>query len=284
MSENKQTTEVAQYSYGVPALKESLALPGNFESFTKLLGNRTNAFVSALVNIVGNSEQLQKADTTSIILAAGQSAALNLPLNPALGMAAVVPFWDSKKQRHVAQFQVMRDGWMDLAMRSGLVKTIVNEIVYEGELVTANRFTGEYIFDPSQRKSDKIIGYMAYARLLSGFEKTIYWTVDECIAHAKQYSGNFKKGYGLWKDNFNAMALKTVLKTLIKKYMPKSAEMEKALMSDQAAFTQGEVGNAQPQYIDNTQRETQEVEAIDVEAAEVVDVETGEAKPQDAKQ
>lgn len=276
MSENK-TNAVATYKCGVPELKKSLANTGTIESFTKLLGNKANAFCSALVNIVGNSEQLQKADTTSIILAAGQSAAMDLPLNPSLGMAAVVPFWDNKKKKYVAQFQVMRDGWVELVQRGGYTKTIVNEIVYEGELVSYNRFKGEYDFS-GQRVSDKVIGYMAYVKLLNGFEKTVYWTVDECLAHAERYSGNYKRSKtGLWVDNFNAMALKTVLKHIIKKWVPKTKEMELALSSDQAAFTQGDIGNAHPEYVDN-QPQTQEVEAeaVEVDTVEVVDAETGE--------
>lgn len=275
MSETTQS--VTTYKCGVPELKKSLANAGTVESFTKLLGNKANAFCSALVNIVGNSEQLQKADTTSIILAAGQSAAMDLPLNPSLGMAAVVPFWDNKKRKYVAQFQVMRDGWVELVQRGGYTKTLVNEIVYEGELASCNRFTGEYDFS-GQRISDKVIGYMAYVKLLNGFEKTVYWTVDECLAHAERYSGNYKRSKtGLWVDNFNAMALKTVLKHIIKKWVPKTKEMELALSSDQAAFTQGEIGNAQADYIDNASRVADaESETIDLDSTEVIDAETGE--------
>lgn len=273
MSENK-TNAVTTYKCGVPELKKSLANAGTIESFTKLLGNRANGFISALTSIVGNNDLLQKADTTSIILAAGQSAAMNLPINPALGMAAIVPYWDDTAKHYVAQFQIERDGWVELAQRSGKVANLVNEIVYEGELVNYNRFKDEYDFS-GQRKSDAIIGYMAYVKLTNGFEKTIYWTVDECMAHAKRYSGTFKKGKGLWKNDFNSMALKTVLKRLIKKWCPKTPEIEAALASDQASFSQGEIGNAQPEYIDN-QPQSQEPEVVEVDAAEVVDAETAE--------
>lgn len=271
MSEN----QVTPYKCGVPALKASLANSATIESFTKLLGNRANGFISALTSLVGNNDLLQKTDTTSIILAAGQSAAMNLPINPALSMAAIVPFNDRKSGKTIAQFQVMRDGWVELVQRGGMVKTLVNEIVYEGELVSHNKFTGEYVFDSSKRVSDKIIGYMAYVKLLSGFEKTIFWTAEECYAHAKRYSGQFKYDKGLWKENFNAMALKTVLKTLIKKWVPKTPEMEMALSSDQASFHSGEIGNATAEYVDNASR-AQEPQTIDVDSAEVVDVETGE--------
>jgi recombination protein RecT len=130
--------------------------------------------------------------------------------------------------------------------------------------VYENRFRGEYEFDSTQRKSDKVIGYMAYARTITGFEKTVYMTAEQCLVHAKRYSKQFRFGSGLWKDNFDAMALKTVLRLLIKKYLPKSTELLAALDSDQASFTNGEIGNATPQYVDNSAPDVHEVETIDV--------------------
>lgn len=261
------TTQVApKPTCGLTVLKENLNKPATIESFKKILGKRANAFTSALINIVGQSDQLKKVDANSIIMAAGQSAALNLPINPSLGMAAVVPYGSK------AQFQIQRDGWVEIAQRSGKIAKLVNEVVYEGELKSYNRFTDEYDFT-GQRISNKVIGYMAYGKTTTGFEKTLYMTREECYNHAKQYSQTFKKGYGLWKDNFDAMALKTVLKKLIKKYMPKSDELEMAIESDQAVFSQGEIGNAVPEYVDNAP--TQEpivVEAIEVDNVEVEEV------------
>ena len=132
-------------------------------------------------------------------------------------------------------------------MRTGQVKFVANEVVHEGELVKHNKFTGEYVFDEDAKKSDKVVGYMAYIRLNNGFEKTVYWTVEECKAHALRYSQTFKKGYGIWKDNFDAMALKTVLKHLIKKYAPKSVEVLSAITDDQSVSNE----NGEAAYRDN---------------------------------
>lgn len=280
-----QTTAVTtKINYGMDNLRNSLNRPATIDSFTKMLGkNGASRFTSALISIVGGSDELKKADTNSIILAAGQSAAMNLPLNPSLGMAAVIAYWDKKKGpidektgqprgQYVAQFQMMRNGLMELAQRSGKVARIANEVVYEGELKSYNRFTDEYDFT-GQRISNKVIGYMAYAKLLNGFEKTVFMTVEEAMAHGKRYSKTYSNPYGRWKTDFEAMALKTVLKRLITKWLPKTEEMQMALESDQASFTQGEIGNATPEYIDNAQ--TQEpivVEAIEVDSVEAEEV------------
>lgn len=192
-----------------------------------VLGAKKDAFVTSLVSVVANDTNLQKCNPMSVIYAALKSVPLGLPIEQNLGFAAVIPYGEN------ASFQIMRNGWLDLVMRTGQVKFIANEEVHEGELVKHNKFTGEYEFDESKRTSDKVIGYMAYIKLNNGFEKTVYWTVEEVKAHALRFSQTYKKGYGVWKDNFSAMALKTVLKHLIVKYCPKTAELTTAIKDDQ---------------------------------------------------
>jgi recombination protein RecT len=261
----------------LPALKNALNTESVKNKFNEMLGKKSAGFITSITTVVQNSDLLQKADVNSIILAAAQAASLDLPINPNLGFSAIIPFNDKKNNRCVAQFQIMRDGWVDLCLRTGQFEYIANEIVYQGELVEKNRFTDTYIFDETQRKSNKIIGYMASFKLVNGYRKTVFMTVDEAKAHGKQYSQTFKKGYGLWADNFNAMALKTTLKMLLKKFAPKSIEsIAKAIESDQASFT-GDIENAQPVYVDNTKEEKQD-EVVEFEEIEVVDTETSAIK------
>ncbi len=263
---------------GIQALNKMLNTDAMQKKFADMLGKKSVGFLSSISNIVTNNELLQKADTNSIVLAAAQAAALDLPINPNLGYAAIIPFNDTKNRRCLAQFQIMRDGWVELALRTGQVVALVNEPVYEGELVSRNRFRDEYVFDETRRKSNKVVGYMAYIKLVNGFEKTVYMTADEAKTHGLNYSKTFKKGYGLWKDDFESMALKTVLKRLIKKYCPKSIEMQRAIVADNASF-KGDVDNfdnAQPVYADNQ-------EVIDVPAHEVQEVNPDEIPVADVK-
>ena len=213
---------------------------------------------------------MQKADRNSIILAAATAAALDLPINPNLGYAALIPYQDTKTNTCLAQCQIMRNGWVELSQRSGQVIKMTNEIVYEGELVKCNRFKDEYEFDETQRKSDKIVGYMSYVKLASGFEKTVFWTIERCKEHGLKYSKTFKKGYGNWKDDFNGMALKTVLKHLIVKYVPKSLEMQMAIERDQASLM-GDIDNPQVVYVDNPNNQASNEEPQDFQEAEVVE-------------
>lgn len=262
----------------LPQLKAALNADSIQQRFQQMLGKKSAGFLTSITNIVQNSDLLQKAEVNSIILAAAQAASLDLPINPNLGFAAIIPFNDRKSGKCVATFQIMRDGWVDLCLRSGQFEYIANEIVYEGELVEKNRFEDKYVFDETKRKSDKVIGYMAAFKTISGYKKTVYMTVEEVKAHGKQYSQTYKKNYGLWVDNFHAMALKTTIKMLLKKFAPKSIEnIAKAVESDQASFV-GDIDNAQAVYVDNDKSSTNNVEPTDFEEvdADIVDTETGE--------
>lgn len=249
----------------LPALKNALNTEGVQKKFQELLGKKSAGFITSITTVVQNNDLLKKADVNSIILAAAQAASLDLPINPNLGFASIIPFNDKKSGTCVAQFQIQRDGWVDLCLRTGQFEYISNEIVYEGELVVKNRFTDTYVFDETRRKSDKVIGYMASFKLVNGYKKTVYWTVEECKMHGLQYSQTFKKGYGLWKDNFNAMSLKTVLKHLLKKFAPKSIEsISQAIESDQASFI-GDLNNSQVVYVDNQKDDKEHVEVTEFE-------------------
>lgn len=249
----------------LPALKNALNTESVKNKFFEMLGKKSAGFITSITTVVQNNSLLQAADVNSIILAAAQAASLDLPINQNLGLSAIIPFNDRKTGKCVAQFQIMRDGWVDLCLRSGLFEYIVNEPVYEGELIERNRFTDTYVFDETKRTSDKIVGYMAAFKLNNQYKKTVFWTVEECKKHGLKYSQTFKKDFGLWKDNFDAMCLKTVLKHLLKKYAPKSIEtIAKAIESDQASF-EGDINNPNAVYVDADGVVTDNVEFQEVE-------------------
>ena len=257
-------------------LKGALKTDAVKTKFFDMLGSKSAGFLTSIMNVVQNNALLQKADTNSILLAAAQAASLDLPINPNLGFSAIIPFNDTRNHRCVATFQIMRDGWVELCLRTGQFEYIVNEPVYEGELVEKNRFTDTYIFDESKRTSDKIIGYMAAFKLTNGYKKTLFMTIDEVKGHGKKYSQTFRNNKGLWIDAFDAMARKTCLKLLLKKYAPKSIEViSKAVLSDQATFS-GSFDNPQIDYVDN-KTTTAPIVAEQTEFEEV-DTETGEVK------
>lgn len=260
---------------GINAIKRMLSAETVVKQFQDLLGKNASGFMTSILSACQNNNLLATAEPKSIILAASSAAVIKLPINPNLGYAALIPYEEYGKK--LCQMQVMRNGWVELALRTGKVEKLVNELVYEGELVKKNRFKDEYEFDETKRVSNRVIGAMAYIKA-GNLEKTVFWTTEECLSHAKKYSKVYNKGKGLWIKNPEAMMLKTVLKNLLVKYAPKSEELETAIRNDQAAFD-GDVDNLKslrPLYVDNPQfndNETVVGEAVDFEE---VDTESGE--------
>lgn len=216
-----------------------------------MLGQKAQGFATSVLSVVNNNKLLQNSDPASIYSSAMVAASLDLPINTNLGFAAIVPYG------RVSQFQIMTRGLIQLAIRSGQYEKITNAPVHKGELVKCDPFRDEYEFDASKRESDEIIGYMAYFRTVGGFEKYFYMTKEDVLAHGKRYSKSFNSGP--WKDNQEAMCLKTVLKLLLSKYGILSIEMQRAIKFDQGVvkgdFTQmesfDEIDEAEVEYVDN---------------------------------
>lgn len=235
-------------------LREMLSDVSVKKRFEDMLGNKAAAFMSSIITVAQGNEQLQKADPLSIIAAAAISASLDLPITPSLGQACIVPYNVNKKvgdkwEKHVvAQFQIMARGFVQLGLRSKQYKTMNATEVYEGEITGRNRLTGELDIDPNGKKSETVIGYLFYFKLLNGFEKYVYMTVEECRAHGKKYSKSYDNDNGKWKQDFPVMAMKTVVKQGLSKWGPLSTEMQKGIEFDQAAVTP----DGKPEYIDTT--------------------------------
>lgn len=219
--------------------------------FQELLGTKANGFMTSVLQVITSNELLKKADPHSVYHAAAVAATLDLPINNNLGFAYIVPYNDRKQQKCVAQFQMGYKGFIQLAQRSGAFKTISATPIYKGQLISENPLTG-FEFDFTKRESDEIIGYAAYFSLLNGFEKTLYMTKSDLEKHGLKFSQTFKKGFGLWKDDFDSMALKTVMKLLLSKYAPLSIEMQKAVVTDQAVVN--DASGEDVSYVDVTEQ------------------------------
>lgn len=231
----QQPAPVATPDLANGSLASILKTPAVKARFNDVLKDKAEGFVASVLAVVNNNALLAKATPLSVISAAMVAASLDLPITTGLGYAAIVPFRNAKEGRTDAQFQLMARGYVQLAMRSGQYKAIEVQPVCEGEIRSVQKFTGRYDF--GKRKSDKVVGWMGYFRLLNGFEKYYYMTIDEIQQHAMRFSQTAKKGYGLWVDNFDAMAAKTVLKLMLAKWGVLSVEMQKATEFDGSVGT-----------------------------------------------
>ena len=275
--ENTQVQNAEKQS--VNQLMNSILDGEKFRSrFNDLLGKRTPQFISALVSLVNSDVNLQQAfyeSPMTVIQSALKAATFDLPIDQNLGYAYIVPFnknykgddntWHKRKE---ANFILGWKGMHQLALRTGAYKVINVVDVREGELKKYNRLTEEIeiVFeeDEDKRESMKIVGYLGYYRLVNGAEKTIYMTIKQIENHEKKNRKGDSMGKG-WKDDFDAMARKTVYRKLIGKWGVMSIEYQ----------TQGDGLNLANQMRDEYNLENSDEEII------TIDADTGEVK-QDA--
>lgn len=211
----------------------------------ELVDKNAASFGTSIMQIVNSNAMLLDAEPMSIFNAACMAATLNLPVNNNLGFAYIVPY--RNKGRVEAQFQLGYKGFIQLAQRSGQFKRINTCPVYDTD---AEEDVYQRLTSLIPRKpSGQIIGYIAYFQLLNGYEANLTMTMEELEAHAKRYSQTYKRGFGVWADNFEAMAKKTVIKLLLSQQAPLSIEMQKAVLSDQSVIK--DVTAEQFDYIDN---------------------------------
>lgn len=195
--------------------------------FQDLLGEGAGLFKSSILSAVNASTLLLEAEPMSIISSAMIAATLKLPITPSLGLAYIVPY------KGVGTFQMGWKGYVQLAQRSGQYKTMNGTVVYEGQLLKNDQFTGEIEFQ-AERVSDKVVGYLFYFKLMNGFEKYTYYTKEQCEEHAKKYSASYRNKKGKWIDDFDSMALKTVAKMGLSKWGILSVDMQKAIAEDES--------------------------------------------------
>ncbi|WP_348722354.1 recombinase RecT [Tenacibaculum sp. 190524A05c] len=213
------------------------------ERFEKLLGKKAPGFISSVLQVINGNKLLKNADPNTVLNAAATAAILNLEINPNLGFAWIVPY------KGQAQFQMGWKGFVQLALRTGQYKRINVTEVYENQFTSFNRLTEELNANFDVVGTGEIVGYASYFMLNNGMEKMTYWSKEEVTNHAQKYSKAYGKSHSPWsdKDQFHAMAKKTVLKNMISKWGIMSIEMQRAQLADQSV--QQNEGNYQ--YIDN---------------------------------
>jgi recombination protein RecT len=223
-------------------IKEYMSAPAVREKMQEMLQSPDiiRQFTTSVISIAGSDELLATAEPRSLFNACLTAASLNLPINKNLGFAHIIGYKNNKKGVTEAQFQLGARGFKELAQRTGQYSIINQGDVREGELSGRNRLTGQIEFkwveDDVIRMDLPIIGYFSFFRLKNGFESILYMSVDELNAHGRRYSQAFKRGYGPWVDNHEAMCLKTVSKLNISKNGPLSVELQKAIGADQAVI------------------------------------------------
>lgn len=235
---------------GQNALKTMINDERTQKKFRELLGKKAPGFLTSLLNTINGNKQLQQADASSIMKAGAIAATLDLPIDPNFGYAYIVPY--NNKEKNEAQFQMGYKGFVQLAMRTGQYKKITVSELYDGQFKSYDPITDTLEYDLNNKISDEITHYIAYFKLLNGFEKYFIMSKEEVEEHARKYSKTFNKSFSNWKTNFDGMAKKTVLKLLLSKFGIMSIEMQTAQKVDQAVIKDiKDNNNIEVEYVDN---------------------------------
>lgn len=190
------------------------------------LQENAGAFAASVIDLYNSDKYLQRCDPRQVFAECLKAVSLKLPINKQLGFAYVIPYGD------VPQFQLGYKGMIQLCMRTGAYKYINAGMVYEGEFVGEDKLTGEIDLS-GNRISDTVIGYFAYIETINGFKKALYWSKEKVTAHAAKFSKSYKSTNSVWKTDFDAMAVKTVLRNLLSHYGVMSVEMVTALTAEE---------------------------------------------------
>lgn len=244
------------------------------------------AFTTSLMELFASDPQLMQCDPNALMGEAVKAAGLRLPINKQLGQAYIVVF--KNKDKATGQLVptptliIGTKGYINLALRTNKYININKGTVYEGEFQGFDKVTGSLDIS-GEKLSDVPVGYFAYFKQKSGFEKIMYMTIDEVCKFAKTYAPTVKfskitwqelkelaikqsvegEGGGLgWFAGFQDMAEKTVLRQLLSSWGELSVDAEQVINADE-----------RPTAIQQRDEEFAEDKKVIV-----VDAETGEIK------
>ena len=180
----------------------------------------------------------------------GVFAAAELGLEPgnALGFAYLLPFQNKGKME--CEFQIGYKGYLELLYRSGRVASVEPYIVrrkdkYELVRGIESKFTHEPNLEADPDDADNpVVFYGVLIKYKDGGHSFHFMTPKQIRAHAKKYSKSYKSTYSPWANEFDSMALKTVLKQMMK-FQRLSIEQQKAAAMDTSSpkISTKDIGN-----------------------------------------
>ena len=172
-----------------------------------------------------------------------------LGLEPILGRAYLVPYWNGKKRCLECQFQPGYQGLTDLARRSGLINDVYAQVVYENDFFDIEYGTSRKIVHKPCLNGEpgKPIGSYCVWEFKDGtksFEFMPTHEINKRRNKSQSFSfaetGDPQKGGGkqdsVWHEWAEDMMRKTVVKHS-SKLVPSSIEFMEAVMVDDAADT-----------------------------------------------
>lgn len=174
------------------------------------------------------------ANCTQESVLGGLMTLSQLGLRPGvLGQAWLIPFRDkSKGGQQVAQLIIGYQGLVELAHRSGQIKSLIARVVYENDTFDVDYGLNDTLVHKPTMRGPKgnPIAYYTIAKFNNGGHSFIVMSHDDMLDYRDRHA---KSKGGPWRTDFDAMALKTTVRQL-SKWLPKSTELATALTADES--------------------------------------------------
>jgi recombination protein RecT len=170
--------------------------------------------------------ELMKCTGLSILSCAVQAAQLGLEIGGVMGQSYMVPYSGR------ATFQIGYRGMIELAFRSGHVANVYGSVVREKDKFRMLRGTSQGIeHEPCTVAAGKMIGAYAVVVYKSNQINFVWMDRADIEHHRDTYSKTAGNPRGPWATAFNEMAIKTVIRKLLKQ-CPFAAEFPQAVFQE----------------------------------------------------
>lgn len=242
-------------------------------------GFTSERLVQMAISARNQTPKLAECDMSSFLSCCLRCASLGLEPSAVdgLGNAYILPYKD-KSGKMLAQFQLGKNGMLDLVRRSGLVSTIRTQCVYDGddfdyyEDECGLHFHYRPNLEAPHGEGNLKLVYLS-AHMKDGASVFLAMSkneVDAIKARSKAQS------FGPWKTDYEAMAEKTVIRRAFNRgLLPRSVEVAKAVSQDETTpAILDEDGHQIFGYEPEVVEDAEVVEApanVDPETGEVVD-------------
>lgn len=196
-------------------------------------------FLRGAMLVIMDSFKLRNALTTergkeSLYNALKHAASIGLSLNPSKKESCLIPY-DNKDGTVTIDYQIMKEGYIQLALNSGKVEYINSFTVYENDHIEMKKTLSgdDYVFKPAIKDRGKIVGFMAALKAIDGTGHIKYMTKTEVNEIRDKYSIMYQKNKenSPWTKSYEGMGLKTALKALFRS-ISISPDMKKAVKTD----------------------------------------------------
>lgn len=183
------------------------------------------------LTLLSATPKLNDVDPQSFLGALMTCASLGLrPGVGALGQAWVLPM------KGKAQFILGYQGMVELAHRSGSIRSIRARKVHANDHLEVEYGLDERLVHrpPTTGERGEVIGYYAAYTLTNGGQGFTWWTREQMAEHRDRFAmarDRSGKIVGPWRDDFDAMALKTCVRDLFR-FMPRSADVDRGMIAD----------------------------------------------------